>query len=157
MKNILFILLFLSISCNSRKKEQIKFDKETEKLKFITSLYRKDSLLSKKVYFVTGLDGCGACLEYTVKYIEKQIDNKDMYFIISGQSKVQLRSKFSQSTISNKNFLFDTVQVALKQGLVQMAHPRVLLCKHGKVYDIKDIDYINADSIFNYVNKTLAK
>jgi hypothetical protein len=153
MKFIIYIFcMYFFFSCEGQKNS---FDKDTDTLRDLASVYKKNTSLNKKMYLVTGLDGCGACLEYTVKYIEKQVDNKDMSFIISGESKIQLKSKFSQKTILNKNFVFDTLQVALKNGLVQMAHPKIFLCKSGRVYDTKEINYINADSVFNYVSKEL--
>jgi hypothetical protein len=153
MKYSLFLFLFLIFSCNKKNK----FEYESSVLSKINSIYYKDSILTKKVYLVTGLDGCGACLEYTVKFIENKIKDPNMAFIISGKSRVQLKSKFKIQTIENDNFLFDTSQIALRKGLVEMAHPRVFLCKSGKVYDVKEIDYINADSVFTYVKDFIKK
>ena len=107
--------------------------------------------MSKKAYLVTGLDGCGACLEYSVNFIEKNSENKEMVFIISGQSKVQLKTKFKIKTRQNSNFVFDTTLMALRSGLVTMEHPKVFFCKSGNIFDIKDITFRNADSVFNYV------
>lgn len=146
-KNLTFILLFL-ISCSIKEK---KFQKETTVLKNINIKYRNDSLLTKKIYLVTGLDGCGACLDYTVKFVEENINDKNMNFIISGQSKVQLKSKFTNKSILNNNFVFDTAQIASRSGIIGISKPKIFLCNLGSVYDIKEVDFKNADSIFAYV------
>lgn len=153
MRYFFILFLLLTFSCN----EKNKFELESSVLSNINSTYYKDSILTKKVYLVTGLDGCGACLEYTVKFIENKIKDDNMAFVISGKSRVQLKSKFKIQTINHKNFLFDTSQIALRKGLVEMAHPKVFLCKSGKVYDMKEIDYINADSVFKYVEDFITK
>ena len=86
MKHLYFFLLFLTFSCNKKTK----FEHESSILNEINSFYYKDSILTKKVYLVTGLDGCGACLEYTVKFIENKIRDHNMAFIISGKSGTEL-------------------------------------------------------------------
>jgi len=149
-----FCLIFLvNLGCSQNKS----FNTENENLRRISKNYLSESDLNKKVYLVTGLDGCGACLEYTVKFIEKNIDNKDMVFIISGQSKVQLKAKFKLATRQKSNFVCDTTLMALRSDLVSMEHPKAYFCKSGLIVDAKDITYKNADSVFHHVNQFLTK
>lgn len=75
MKNILLIVfVFLIQSCSKARS----FEKEQKVLNEIKSEYGITSDNKPKVYIVTGLDGCGACMEYTVDFINKNSSNLDL-------------------------------------------------------------------------------
>jgi hypothetical protein len=153
MKNTILFILFALISCNTPKR----FEKEQKILNEIKSKYKIDSNDSSKVFILTGLDGCGACMDYTVKFIEENSNNPDLNFILSGQSHVKIKALFSYPTIHRKNFFRDTLQIALRKELVPKKNPKAFFCKSGTIIDSKDITYQNADSVFHYVNQFLIK
>lgn len=151
MRNILILLLIAVSSC----KQLNSFEKDQTILDEMKSKYKISNDDGSKVYIITGLDGCGACMDYTVKFIEKESNNPDLLFILSGQSRVKIKALFSYPTIHRENFIRDTLELALRKELVQKQNPKAFFCKSGIIIEAKDVTYQNADSVFNSINKFL--
>ena len=149
MKYLIYaIVFFVCLSaCDNNS-----YQEEEEGLKEISYRYKGSSTLSKKLYLVTSIDGCGACVEHTIKYIEDNIKNEESLFIISGQSKVQLKAEFKLDVRNSPNFVFDTLLLALRKKVVGTANPRVYLCRNGKIVEMKEFTYQNSDSVFKRVS-----
>ena len=137
----LCIVIFL-LSC-------AKFDNDAQTIESIVKKYTTNEVADKRLYLVTSLDGCGACLEYTVKFIENNISNPKMMFIVSGKSKIQLKNKFKRATIKSPNFIFDTSIIALKNELIGVVHPKVFLFKNQKIVEDKEVNFVDAEKTFN--------
>lgn len=148
---ILFLLMSLSVLF---LQDSILLEQERV-IKQLHKRYKGGSFLPHKIYLVTGLDGCGSCLEYTVNFIEKNISNTKIMVIVSGQSKVQLRNKFSLATRLSHNFVFDTLLIPLKSNIIEMSNPKVWYCKNGKLVKSESIDYRNAKTTFERVERFL--
>ena len=106
--------------------------------------------LDKKLYLFTSLDGCSTCLSHTTKFIEEHINNKNMIFVVSGKSKIQLHANFKKSTIVSPNFINDTTLISLKKGLVDISFPKVYLCKDEEIVEAFEVSSMNADRLFPY-------
>lgn len=152
MKILLVIILFSLGSCIQKTNH---YKNEQDILDEISKKYNINSGVKYKIYIITGLDGCGACLDYTVDFIEKQSTNSNIAFIVSGQSRAKLKILFKYSTIHRSNFIRDTLEYALKKELIQQQNPKAFFCNSGRIIDSKDVTYRNADSVFNYVNSFL--
>jgi thioredoxin-related protein len=139
----LFLIIFL-FACT-------KFNNEAQTIESIVKKYTNNEIADKRLYLVTSLDGCGACLEYTVKFIENNITDPNMMFIVSGQSKIQLKSKFSPATIKSPNFVFDTSIIALKNKLIGTVHPKIFLLTKGKIVESKEVNFVDAEKTFKDV------
>ena len=139
--NVIFVLagVFL-LGCTTDPKVQV-----------LNSLEENTSQAdeSMKVYVVTALDGCGACVQSTVNLIERNIDQKGMVFIVSGRSRKQLKMKFSPSTILHPNFVFDSNQVAISKKIIESIYPKILMVENNRVVDERTLHFTNAERFFS--------
>lgn len=142
-----FFLIVLLCGCQDNLYEQKQI-----LLQKVLLQYKFNENLDRKVYIVTGLDACGACLDYTVKFIEANINDNKMYNIISGSSVKKLKGTFRHSTLHNPNFIFDSTLTAMKLNLVNQEKPLIYFCKNGNIIDCKSLSYKNADSVIQYIN-----
>ncbi len=119
--------------------------------------YTNSPVLKKKLYLITELDGCGACLDFTIKFIEKNSENPNMSFIISGESKKKLNIFFTKKILTSPNLIFDSIRIGVHKKLIGIGHPKIYLCRENKIVDIKEVTFSNADSVFNYVDNFIKK
>ena len=149
MSKKLFILGISFILLSRCRQQDTRFDKIQE----VIATYKKNTNKTQqpKVYLFTALEGCGACVEATVKFIENNISNPSMLFIVAGTSQKELKIKFSAKTIKSSNFLMDNQLISLKNELITTIHPKVYCCRDRQVVMDKEINYVIADSVFKAV------
>lgn len=152
MRALLCLMTFTVISCFPSEN----YSEETKILQRISAA-KGIHHIDKKLYLITGLDGCGACLDYSVNFIKKNIQKNSMLFVISSKSKVALRAKFDRSTIANPNFLFDSTASVIQSGISQNGFPTVLLCKAGRVIEVFEVPYSKAEERFRYAEAFVEK
>lgn len=132
------------------KLENNSYSNEQNNIIYLNKFYHRNSFLDKKLYLITELDGCGACLDFTIKFMKKNRLNSNMAFIVSGESKKKLNIILNKELTLSPNFIFDSTRIAMHKKLTGI-HPKVYLCKDNMIVDIKDVTFLNADSVFNYV------
>ncbi|MFN4147021.1 MAG: hypothetical protein ACK4GN_14445 [Runella sp.] len=151
MKKIFSIsILICFFSCTENKNDQ--YAKQIDE---ILRYYHFENLAGKKIFIITSLEVCGACLDYTVKFIEKNIEDSNYLFIISSSSIKKTKITFTPKVLESPHFLLDSQLVAVRKGLVNTEKPQAYLFSNGKVVDVQQITYSNADSIFRYIHQFL--
>lgn len=143
--NTFFRLFSLSVffySCN--------IDINDGKINKLNIILKDSAILNdnhNQVIIVTRIDGCGICVENTVEFMKKNLQNPYLRLIVSGKSNKRFKMFSSKTNLKGYNVIVDNEGLAIGNGLVGPQPIVFFLSKKNIIYSYS-LNPSNANSIF---------
>lgn len=143
---LLIIGILLLGGCTNYEKEQEKLNSFLEGQNIISS-----DGGNKKVYYLLPLKGCGYCIINSLKFMEGQLNNDDLKFIISNVVGLKTtRLRIGKELFSHRSILIDGDNELVKNRLVS-SYPTVFYLENEKITKVQTLNARNIDAEFHEI------
>lgn len=133
-------VLVLVCSCNAPKHKEHRFASEEKKLLAVLSAYKLGDKIDRRIYVINSAIGCGGCIQEVANFYKKNHALPNFQYIVSTESKKQVRIAYPHALRQQSNFLYDSLSLATASGLIT-TKPKVIYCRDGKIIGIDEIEY----------------
>ncbi len=141
---IFLILAFLIIfSCN----------KSNEPIDRINQFEEYNDLVNEvnRIYLFMPLDGCGSCIEETLRFISDNNFSEKLFLVISDYRVKYARAMIDSELHSNYNILVDSVGLSLQLNLMWSSPVVYFVDKGNYLCDSLEINMNTKDTVFRKI------